>query len=194
VAWARLPLVPGEVMTVSDTNSSNDTQADRIEKAVNQVQSEPSALNDALSLLQSYNTKLASAGQRDELLTALVDQYTRLSRATVIFEQFTGNSGSRSETQGRIAEEILRILQEDIIRTVVREDLPGRPLIIRLAPNLFRVIFNVPMRIPPELKFTGLPEGVIPEVTDKSEISFTVRFFPPSVPVDRFGFSADARL
>jgi hypothetical protein len=44
------------------------------------------------------------------------------------------------------------------------------------------------------LTFPGLPAGVSPVVTDESEISFTVKFIPLSIPIHTFGFIADDRL
>ena len=99
-----------------------------------------------------------------------------------------------TEDKGKIANDILKILNQDVVRTLVRDDLPGKPLVIEVVPNTFRVIFNVPMRISPKLTFPGLPAGVSPVVTDESEISFTVKFFPLSIPIHAFGFIADARL
>jgi hypothetical protein len=40
--------------------------------------------------------------------------------------------------------------------------------------------------------FTGLPVGVSAEVSDKSEISFSVSFLPISIPVKTFGVIASA--
>jgi hypothetical protein len=99
-----------------------------------------------------------------------------------------------TEDKGKIASEILKILNQDVVRTLVRDDLPGKPLVIEVVPNTFRVIFNVPMRIPPKLTFPGLPAGVSPVVSDESEISFTVKFIPLSIPIHTFGFIADDRL
>jgi hypothetical protein len=98
------------------------------------------------------------------------------------------------QEKGKISTEILKILNQDVVRTLVRDDLPGKPLLIEVAPNSFRVIFNVPMRIPPTLTFLGLPEGVTASVSDKSEISFTVSFLPLSIPIHSFGFTAGADL
>lgn len=86
-------------------------------------------------------------------------------------------------------------LVETVIPTVRRDpQLPNDPLIINIAPNTFRVLFSVPMRIPPRLKFTGLPENVAADVIQNSEFGFTVLFTPPSVRVEKFGYEADAEL
>jgi len=87
-----------------------------------------------------------------------------------------------------------KILDQDVVRTVVRDDLPGKPLVMELAPNSFRVIYPVPMRAAPNLVFTGLPEGVSAVVSDKTEIRFSVSFLPTSIPVKTFGVMASAEL
>jgi hypothetical protein len=56
-----------------------------------------------------------------------------------------------SQEQGKIAAEVLNILNQDVVRTTVRDYLPGTPLIIELEPNTYRTIFAVPMRVTPKL-------------------------------------------
>jgi hypothetical protein len=70
----------------------------------------------------------------------------------------------------------------------------GQALLINTAPNTFRVIFAVPMRIPPRLEFPNLPEGVSANVVEKTNVGFTVVFTPQSIAVNKFGFIADAEL
>ena len=167
-------------------------QSQRIEQGVNSLLSNESALQITLRLLESYNDKLAAAGKRDVILAAIINQYQQLLRAAALFGQMSHRDPSQE--QGKIATEIMGILNKDVVRTLVRDDLPGKPLIIELEPNSFRVIFPVPMRVPPELTFHDLPSGVSAEVSDKSEIGFSVSFLPLSVPVKRFNFSASAEL
>ena len=143
-----------------------------------------------LKLLKSYDEKPSSAGKRDAVLTALIRQYQRLSQAAAEFGKFSQRD--TSQDNGKIAAIIMDILNRDIVQTTGRTDLPGQPLQIQIAVNSYRVIF--PMRIPPKLTFTGLPDGVSASVGDASEISFTVTFLPISIPVTRFGFIADAEL
>src|SRR4051812_38589209 len=147
---------------------SSSEQSQRIEEDLRDLRSNNSALATTIDLLRSYNDKIIAAGSRDAVLTALINQYQQLSRATALFGQM-GRSGATGD-QGRVAAEILKILNEDVVHASVREDLPGKPLVIELAPNSFRVINPVPMRVPPNLTFTGLPVGVSAVVSDKSEI------------------------
>jgi hypothetical protein len=70
----------------------------------------------------------------------------------------------------------------------------GPGLRVKLGVNLYRVINPVPMRVPPTLIFTGLPVGVEALVGEKSNIGFTVLFLPTYVPVDHFGWIANAEF
>jgi hypothetical protein len=165
---------------------ASSQQSQRIEQGVG------SALQSTLRLLESYNEKLTAAGKRDAMLAAIINQYQRLSQAAALFGKMSHRDSSPE--QGKIATEILTILNQDVVRALVRDDLPGKPLVIELEPNFFRVIYPVPMRVPPNLTFNGLPPGVSAEVSDKSEISFTVSFLPTSIPVKTFGVFASADL
>jgi hypothetical protein len=169
---------------------SSSEQSRRIEQGVNDLRSNKSELAITLQLLESYNEKITAAGKRDAVLVALINQYQQLSRAAALFGQISHRDAWQD--QGKVATEILKILNQDIVRALVRNDLPGKPLVIELAPNSFRVINPAPMRGPPNLTFTGLPEGVSAVVSDKSEISFTVSFLPVSIPVKTFGVIASA--
>jgi hypothetical protein len=169
---------------------ASSQQSGRIEQGVNTLLSNDSALQSTLRLLESFNEKVTAAGKRDIVLSAYIAQYQRLIRAASVWGEMSNRDPA--QFQGTVATEILKILNHDVVPTMVRDDLPGRPLVIELEANLFRVIFAVPMRVPPNLAFTGLPAGVSANVSDKSTISFTVSFLPTSIPVKTFGFIANA--
>ena len=171
---------------------ASDQQSQRIEDKVSSLGINNDALVSTLHLLESRDEQLKLSGKRDTVLVDLINQYQQLSKAVTLFGEY--GQIDTSKDQGKIATKILDILNQDIVRTFVRNDLPGKPLIIRLSPNSFRVIFNVPMRIPPKLTFLDLPAGVSPVVSDESEISFTVSFLPLSIPIQTFGYIADAEL
>jgi hypothetical protein len=171
---------------------SSAQQTQRIEEGIKTLGSNSSALTTTLDVLKSYNDKITAAGRRDAVLVALINQYQQLSRAAALFGQMTRTDPSGD--QGKVAAEILKILNQDVVHALPRNDLPGHPLVIELAPNSFRVIYPVPMRTAPELTFTGLPEGVSAVVSDKSEMSFAVSFLPTSTPVKTFGVVASADL
>lgn len=170
---------------------NEDERARRIEEGVNAIRDNKTELQSTLHVLESYNDQLQAAGKRDAVLIALINKYQQLSRAAALFGQMSRSDPSQD--QGKVAVEILKISNQDVVHALVSDDLLGKPLVIELAPNSFRVINPVPMRIPsPHLTFTGLPEGVSPVVSDKSEISFTVSFLPLSIPVKTFGVRASA--
>lgn len=171
---------------------ASSQQSQRIEQGINNIQSNTSALQITLGLLESYNNRITTARKRYATLAAIISQYQHLSLAASLFGQLSHQDPSRD--QGKIAAEILKILNQDIVRTLVRDDLPGKPLIIELEPNSFRVIYPVPMHAPPDLTFPGLPHGVSPQVSDKTEISFSVSFVPLSIPVKTFNVIASAEL
>ena len=164
----------------------------QLQQKVDQLLADSSTIQSKIQTLSYYDQKLIEAGKRDKQLGDLITQYQHLSRAAVLFGEISRHDSSKD--QGAIAAEILKILSQDILRIQVRNDLPGKPLIIELEPNTFRVIYPVPMRAPPELTFSGLPVGVSPHVLDKSTISFTVTFLPLSIPVKTFGAFASAEL
>lgn len=143
-------------------------------------------------VLKRYEQALQSANVRDATLEAVLVQYARQRAAADQFRKLSRKSPSE-ETQG-LSDEILRILTEDVYPVRVDERLPGRPLIIRVARNVFRVLFAAPMRVPPRLQFNGLPEGNTPEVREVSRFGFTVVFYPENVEIETFGFTADAEL
>jgi hypothetical protein len=60
--------------------------------------------------------------------------------------------------------------------------------------NSFRVTLPTPMRVAPKLTFSGLPEGVIPNVVEKSRVGFWVVFGPQTIRVETFGYSANAEF
>ncbi len=171
---------------------TSDQQSGRVEARVDSIMAAATAQNATLKLLESFNGKLDAAGRRDTVLTALINQYQRLSQANAALGQLRNRD--TSQDQGKIAATILDILNKDVVQTTVRTDIPSQPLQIEIAPNSYRVIFPVAMRITPKLTFPGLPEGVTASVTDASEISFTVTFYPLSTPIKRFGFTADAEF
>jgi hypothetical protein len=171
---------------------ASSQQSQRIDEGVSKLLSNDSERQTTLRLLESYNEKITAAGKRDATLAAIINQYQQLSRAAALFGQMSHRDPTPD--QGKVATEILKILNQHVVRTLVREDLPGKPLVIELQPNSFRVIYPVPMRAPPNLTFKGLPAGVSAEVSDKSEISFTVSFLPASIPVKTFGVFASADL
>lgn len=109
-----------------------------------------------------------------------------------IFKNFRGTENEEEKVQ--LAESILSTLTSNIIPVTEATGLPNDPLIIGLRQNTFKVIFAVPMRIPPNLTFTGLPNGATAELHEHTRFGFIVKFKPENVKINGFGFSADAEL
>jgi hypothetical protein len=149
-------------------------------------------LGDSEAILHRYEQSLAKADFRDATLQSVLAQYSRLRQAADRFSRH--NDASASEETSGLAEEIVSLLQQDIYPIRVDERLPGRPLLILVAPNAYRVLFDVPMRIPPRLTFYNLPEGTFSDVQAVTRFGFTVVFQPESIAVERFDFMADAEL
>ncbi|ULA64579.1 MAG: hypothetical protein LZF86_140105 [Nitrospira sp.] len=192
-----LPIVSGIVLAVGGydslkARSDSDAQLGRIEKNTEQALKQMPDVTATLSSLARYESTLAAAGKRDEALTAVLAQYQGMKRASDVWDRLRA-SGNHEE-KARLASEVLDILSKNLIKVAVPENLPSRPLILVLGTNTFRVLFSAPMRIPPQLEFQSLPEGVQAEVTEKSEFGFTVRFMPATTPVTIFEFTADAEL
>jgi len=149
-------------------------------------------LTEKAELFKTYEQVLAAANEKDQYLLAVISQYERLKKAAETVESFRGHKES-TEVEG-LAETILNEIRSGLPPTRVDPNLPNNPLIIKAGVNIYRVLFEVPMRIPPRLEISGLPQGVSALVTEKSRFGFTVVFSPASVPVERFGFTADAEL
>ena len=60
--------------------------------------------------------------------------------------------------------------------------------------NLCRIIYPVPMRIPPKLTFTDIPPGISALIGEESNLGFTVLFMPSSIQIDHFGWIANAEF
>jgi hypothetical protein len=154
------------------------------------LRGEADQLQPVIRALQEHQARLEHVGQRDELFGRLLGQYDLLRQGLAATE---GLSGPLLRERLAAAEHILSELRMLRSARVARE-LPNQPLIIKTAPNSFRVTFSVPMRIPPRLTFFDIPTGAVPTVTETSAVGFSVVFAPASIPVEGFNFEADARL
>lgn len=192
-----LPIITGIVLAIGGYDSlkaraDSDVQLSRIENNTEQALKQLPNINATLATLNRYEQTLAAAGARDEVLATVLAQYKGMKHASEVWEQF--RASKNHEEKNQLASEVLDILTTNLIPVVVPENLPNKPLILGLGSNVFRVLFSVPMRIPPQLEFHNLPSGVLANVTEKSKFGFTVVFEPSLVPVTNFGFSADAEL
>lgn len=192
-----LPVVSGIVLAIGGYDSlkaraDSDRQLSRIEKNTDQALKLLPDINSILPTLARYEQTLEVAGKRDEALAAVLTQYKNMSRTSEAWDRM--RSSTDYEQKYRLASDVLDLVGQNLIQVQTPENLPGRPLILGLGSNVFRVLFAVPMRIPPNLEFQGLPPGTQAVVTEKSEFGFTVMFSPPETPVSSFGFTASAEL
>jgi hypothetical protein len=164
----------------------------RVESLLAGIEARVGSLGNNEEILRRYEQALKTSNMRDATLEAVLAQYARQRIAADQFRKLSGKSGSE-ETRG-LSEEILKILSEDVYPVRVDARLPGQPLIIRVARNAFRVLFAAPMRVQPRLEFNGLPKGTTPEIQALSRFGFTVVFYPATVSIENFGFTADAEL
>lgn len=191
------PFVTGIFLSIGGYYSlkdraASDAQLNRIEMNTGQILKQLPEINGTLAVLNWYEASLAAVGSRDEALGAVLIQYRNMKRAAETWEQFQRAENVNDKYQ--LANEIIDILSATLVTATVRENLPGRPLILMLRRNTFRVLFAVPMRILPQLKFLDLPKDVQANVTEKSKFGFTVIFTPNEITITDFNFTADAEL
>ena len=147
-------------------------------------------VENSTAAMLPYQKMLADHGQRDLVLTKLVVQYATLRRTSVDWGKRTG---AKSTDEPAMLDDLLSTLRSQLPEVEVKKDLPGQPLILNIGSNMFKVIFAVPMRIPPKITFTKLPEGVTSEIVEESTFGFVVLFKPLSSTVTKiYDFMADA--
>ena len=192
-----LPLVTGLIVAFGGyetlrARAESDAQLNRIERNTEAALKQLPDVTATIATLNRYEQALAAAGAHDEALAAVLSQYKGMRHAAETWERFRASKDHEEKYQ--LATEILEILSTNLIPVSAPDNLPSKPLILGLGPNTFRVLFAVPMRIPPELAFQGLPQGTTATVTEKSKFGFSVIFSPNTIPVTNFGFTASAEL
>lgn len=197
IGTVLLPFVTGIILSVAgfvalQDRAKSDAQLDRIEKSTEQTLKQLPDITNTLATLNRYEQTLASFGERDKALAAVLAQYRGMKHATEMFERF--HASKNHEERNQLASEVLDIFNTNLMPVTTQENLPTKPLILGLSPNTFRVLFAVPTRIPPQLIFTGLPPGTEAKVIENSKFGFTVIFEPISVPISTFGFIGNAQL
>jgi hypothetical protein len=169
---------------------ANERRQQRDELREQEIKKQLDSLAIPVEALRRYEQLVEAQGTGFDLLRVIIAQYEQLQRAVTVREQFIG----REDTRDRIAaaEHILKELRALLGEVQTAPGPGGQALIIKTAGNTFRVTFAVPMRVAPTLTFTGLPKDVQAHVTEVTNIGFAVVFTPINIPVDNFGFQADA--
>jgi hypothetical protein len=179
--------VVGSYLGFDNLNERLETNRHRsqVETALDQIRT-------PVETIRRYEAQLSAVQQNTDVLRSIIRQYDQLRSAISIQSRFTGQENTRDRivSSDQIIENLRLLL--GVTQTVPGPG--GQALLINTAPNTFRVIFAVPMRIPPRLEFRGFPDGVVPNVVEKTNIGFTVVFTPQSIAVSKFGFVADAEL
>jgi hypothetical protein len=142
--------------------------------------------------IRRYEAQSSADQQKTNVLRSIIRQYDQLRSAIAIQSRFAGQENVRDRiiSSDQIMENLRSLL--GVTQTVPGPG--GQALLINTAPNTFRVIFAVPMRISPRLEFHSLPQGITGNVVEKTNVGFTVIFTPQSIAVTKFGFTADAEL
>ena len=171
---------------------AQERQQQRIESKADEISRELKTISIPIETLRRYEQQAQSNDQSFDVLRRLLSQYDQLQSAVTLREKFIG----KEDAQGRIAtaDHVLNELHAllNVARTAPGPG--GQALIIKTAPNTFRVTFAVPMRVPPSLSFSHIPEGVEVHIIEKTNIGFTVVFTPTTIPVETFGMEANAEL
>ena len=162
LATVVLPLITGFVLSIGGyanlkARFASDAQLNRIEANTERALSKMPDITQTIQTMNRYEATLSKLGKKDEALSAVLSQYQRMKHATQKWEEMRGSQDL--EVKYGLASEVLDILTNNLAIVSVREDLPSHPLIIGLGDNTFRVLFAVPMRIPPNLVFNDIPEG-----------------------------------
>ena len=163
-----------------------------MESRADEISRELKTISVPIETLRRYEQQAQASDQSFDVLRRMLSQYDQLRSAVAMREKFIG----KEDEEGRIAtaDHVLNELHALLNVAQTTPGPGGQALVIKTAPNTFRVTFAVPMRIPPSLSFSQLPEGTEAHVIEKTNIGFTVVFTPTTIPVEKFGIVASAEL
>ena len=149
-------------------------------------------LQRAVNAIEIHKAALFSQPASGSAAQLVLDQYTKLERASDAFAKFSGGREAKENLSSRLIADLNLVLQNANVEATPR----GDALILRTGPNTFRVIFPVPMRVPPRVTFSGLPDGVSSNIVEETDVGLTVIFTPQTIPVNSFNFNphADSEL
>jgi hypothetical protein len=142
-------------------------------------------ISPLISVIREYQTKLQNSEAAKNVIETILSQYDQVKNAINMVEG--GRSRSFDKDRLAAAERLSENLRIAISRDVsVMSTSDGRALILRIAPNTFRYTGPVPMQRAPDITFPELPAGVTANITENSNLGFTVVFSPLSTPIERF--------
>jgi len=190
-------LVGGLVVSYQGYLSLRDrVEADQNYKAQQiyqtKVADELAKLGPPMEALKRYESTVAAGERENQVLSLIVRQYDALQDALSGQSRLSGRKNISDADA--VAEQVINTIRTVLGNPEVVNMPSGPALIIRTGPNTFRVLFAAPKFTTPRLQFNGIPSGATPNVLELSKVGFTVVFTPPSIPVEHFGFTAEAEL
>jgi hypothetical protein len=157
-------------------------EKDVIELRQLKIGKEATDIAPLIAAIRQNQTALAESEQTRNLFSRILGQYDNLQNGINVHEQIT----HARQIDGRLAaaEHIISELKIALGSIHTNHTPQGVGLIIKSAPNTFRVTFPVPMRIPPNVTFQNVPTGSTPNIIEKSTIGLTIVFTPQTIPVE----------
>jgi hypothetical protein len=158
-----------------------------------QIAAAAADIGPLVEALKTYEKKLSDDAKGHSVLEKIVKQYDALEASLSFFESrwLRPDYETHTEISAHLMAD-LKLLLQDV--RLITEERQGT-LFIKIGPNTFRVIFRVPMRIPPKLEFFNLPTQIKQaNVIENSKVGFTVVFLPLDTVVTTFDCTADAEF
>jgi hypothetical protein len=138
-------------------------------------------LQPLITALKEEQAKLRNQEAASAIIGQILLQYDQLVNATQNFEKLTGSADEKDRIAAALHTiETLKVLLRSVQVVATRQ---GNLLIIRTAPNTFRITFAVPMRAAPAVT-CNTPPGVTFNELEKTNIGVTLVFTPAAIPVD----------
>jgi uncharacterized protein DUF87 len=137
-----------------------------------------------IEVIQQLQDKLTDQEATIKITQQVLDQYRRLQQGVDASKRFESEKDKLNAvmTAERPLNE-LRIATDKVVYLI--ETSEGPALVVKTAPNTFRITFLTAARIAPEIAFLQLPAGMTANVVEKSTVGFTAAFTPLTVPVER---------
>jgi hypothetical protein len=168
--------VPGATEAVLWVNfRQQQSQAQQVGQEAAQLATVIQALRDSQNNLRNQQAANVIVGQ-------ILWQYDHLIAGVGAIEKFSGTPDEKDRVASALHTiETLKVLLGSVQVVATRQ---GSLLIIKTAPNTFRVTFAVPMRIAPAIACHA-PPGVTVNELEKTNIGVTLVFTPASIPIEK---------
>jgi hypothetical protein len=142
------------------------------------VSQETAQLAPVIQALRDAQDNLRNQEAANAIVGLILQQYDQLIAGVSTFEQFRGAPDEKDRlASAQHTIESLKILLSGVQVVATRM---GNGLVIKTAPNTFRVTFPVPTRIPPNITCHALP-GVTMTELEKTNIGVTLIFTPMTI-------------